>query len=182
MRSTRVLALNGSPRRGGNTDLLLDEILRGARSRGHSAEKIRLYEREILPCIDCRRCKQERSGYACAQVDAMREVYPLMEGADVLVFGTPVYWYAPSAKMKLLLDRLRPFIASRGLQGRRGVVVAPSEEGPGCCGPLMEIFQRSFEYLGMVSGGALLVRAYERGEVRGSPSDMRAAYDLGASL
>jgi hypothetical protein len=67
--------------------------------------------------------------------------------------------------MQLLIDRLRPFIASGGLRGEQAVLVAPSEEGEPCCGPFVESFRRSLSYLGMTYGGSVLARAYEKGEV-----------------
>jgi multimeric flavodoxin WrbA len=176
----KVLALIGSPRIGSNTDILADRVLQGAQSRGHSTEKIYLYDYRISPCLDCRRCK--RDDFTCHLVDGMSEIYPRLEKADLIVFGTPIYWYAPTAKMKLLIDRMRPFIASGKLKGKRGVVVTPSEEGESCCGPLMEMFRMSFEYLGMVFAGSILARAYERGEVRDNVDDLNRAYELGASL
>lgn len=178
----QILALNGSPRKQGNTDILIDEILRGVRSSGHDAEKIRLYDYEIRPCIDCRRCKQSETGHTCALKDGMAEIYPKLEAADIIVFGTPIYWYGPTAKMKLLVDRQRPFIASRKLEGKTGMLVVPSEEGSDCCGPLLEMFRMSFEYLGMKTGESILARAYERGEIRQSPGELERAYELGASL
>lgn len=176
----KILALIGSPRKGGNTDILIDEILQGAKEEGCEVEKLRLYDHEILPCIDCRGCK--KGEHSCALKDGMQEIYEKLQDADIIVFGTPVYWYGPTAKMKLLIDRLRPFIASKRLRSKRGIVVAPSEEGPGCCGPLMEMFRMSFDYLGMEMAGSILARAYERGEVRGDPEVLRRARDLGASL
>lgn len=176
----KILALIGSPRIGGNTDILVDRILQGAQSSGHKVEKIYLYDYEILPCLDCGRCK--RDDLTCHLPDGMPEIYPRLEGADMIVFGTPVYWYGPTAKMKLLIDRMRPFIASRKLKGKRGVVVTPSEEGESCCGPIMEMFRMSFEYLGMTCAGSILAKAYERGEVRDSEEYLERAYELGASL
>lgn len=178
----KILALNGSPRKQGNTDILIDEILLGARSKGLLAEKLRLYDYEIQPCIDCRRCKQSEAGYTCALKDGMAEIYAKLEAADIIIFGTPIYWYGPTAKMKLLIDRLRPFIASRKLSGKRGIVVVPSEEGPDCCGPLLEMLRMSFEYLGMSMGESIQARAYEQGEIRQSPGELERAYRLGASL
>jgi multimeric flavodoxin WrbA len=176
----KILALIGSPRRGGNTDLLVDQILRGCSSRGYGKEKVRLYDVEIEACIDCRRCK--KGDRACALSDGMREVYPKLDEADVIVFGTPIYWYGPTGKMKLFIDRLRPYIASEKLRGKAGVVVVPSEEGPGCCGPLMEMFRMSFDYLGMEFAGSILARAYEKGEVGEDAEEMKRAYELGRSL
>ena len=82
----------------------------------------------------------------------MQEIYLRLEDADIIVFGMPIYWYGPTAKMKLLIDRLRPFIASRRLEGKKGIIVVPSEEGPECCGPIQEMFRMSFDYLGMENG------------------------------
>lgn len=176
----KTLALIGSPRRGGNTDLLVDEVLRGCSSRGDDTEKIGLYDVEIEACLDCRRCK--RGDYTCALKDGMKAIYPKLEEADVIVFGTPIYWYGPTGKMKLFIDRLRPYIASGKLKGKVGVVVAPSEEGPGCCGPLMEMFRMSFDYLGMDFAGKILATAYEKGEVREDADNMKRAHELGRSL
>ncbi len=176
----KILALIGSPRREGNTDILVEQILKGAETAGYSTEKLYLYDYEILPCFDCRGCK--RGDPTCKLKDEMAEIYPRLETADIIVFGTPIYWYGPSAKMKLLIDRLRPFIASNKLKGRKGIVVVPSEEGPSCCGPLVEMFRMSFNYLGMEFIGSILAKAYERGEILGSPDDLRRAYELGSSL
>ncbi|MFZ2471637.1 MAG: flavodoxin family protein [Methanothrix sp.] len=178
----RILAVLGSPRKGGNTEILVDEILKGAELKGHDAEKLRLYDHEILPCLDCRGCKKDESDYACALSDAMVEIYARLEGADLIIFATPIYWYGPTAKMKLLIDRLRPYIASRKLAGKKGLVVTPSEEGAACCGPLLQMFAMSFDYLGMVDAGSLLAQAYERGEIAKSPGELGRARDLGFSL
>jgi len=158
----------------------VDCILKGSEASGHSASKVYLYDYDISPCIDCRRCKRDDN--VCPLKDGMREIYPMMEGADLIVFGTPIYWYGPTGVMKLLIDRMRPFIASGKLRGKKGMVVAPSEEGPECCGPLTEMFGMSFQYLGMTSAGSLLARAYEKGEIKNSPEYLDQACALGKSL
>lgn len=176
----KILALIGSPRRGGNTDILADQILLGAKTMGHATEKLCLYDYEILPCIDCRGCKRDE--YACVLKDGMEKLYEKLQDCDLIIFGTPIYWYGPTAKMKLLIDRLRPFIASDKLRGKRGIVVVPSEEGPGCCGPLMELFRMSFDYLGMIMAGNILAKAYEKGEIKDNVEELNRAYNLGRSL
>ena len=175
-----IYALIGSPRKAGNTDLLVDAVIDGARSRGHSAEKLYLYGLDIRPCIDCRACK--RGDFRCALKDDMPAIYPRLRNADLIIFGTPVYWYGPTAVMKLLVDRLRPFIASGGLKGKKGLVVIPSEEGPGCCGPILEMFRMSFGYLGMEPAGEIMVSAYEKGAIRQQPLELDRARDLGSRL
>jgi multimeric flavodoxin WrbA len=176
----RILALIGSPRKGSNTDTLVDQLLAGARERGHTGEKLYLYDYEIAPCIDCRRCKEPP--YACVLSDDTLAIHPKIEEADLIIFGTPLYWYGPTAMMKLLIDRLRPYIASGRLEGKKGVVVAPSEEGPEACEGLVEMFRRSFAYLGMQFAGAVLPKAYERGEIKRKPEELRRAHEFGISL
>lgn len=112
----KVLGLVGSPCKGGNTDLIVSAILEGADQK-HSAEKVYLYDANIAPCVDCRVCK--KGNLQCILKDDMQKIYGKLEEADVVVFGTPLYWYGPSAKMKLLIDRLRPFIESKKLKGKR---------------------------------------------------------------
>jgi multimeric flavodoxin WrbA len=105
-----------------------------------------------------------------------------MEAADVIVFGTPLYWYGPTAKMKMLLDRMRPFVENKKFSGKRAVVVAPSAEGPEACDLMLEMFRLCFEYLGIGFVGKILVTAYEKGEIRTNREEMEKAYELGASL
>ena len=76
----KILALIGSPRRRSNTDLLVDQILQGSREKGHRGEKLYLYAYEILPCIDCRKCK--KGHFVCPIEEGMKRIYPNMEKAD----------------------------------------------------------------------------------------------------
>lgn len=176
----KILALIGSPRKGSNTDTLVDHILEGTGTEGHESEKLYLYDYKISPCIDCRNCKKDE--LVCTVNDGMQEIYPKMEEADLIIFGTPVYWYGPTGKMKLLIDRMRPFIANGKLKGKKGAVVTPSEEGPKACGPLLEMFKMSFDYVGMEYAGKVLATAYEKGEIKEKKEELKKAYEFGASL
>jgi multimeric flavodoxin WrbA len=175
-----VLGLVGSPRRGSNTDLLVSAILDGAAANNHNVEKVYLYDVDIAPCVDCKSCKQ--AAYECALDDGMQKLYSKLEEADVIVFGTPLYWYGPTAKMKLLVDRLRPFAGSGKLKGKRAVLVIPSEEGAGACNFAVGMFALSFKYLGMDLVGQLLPKASERAEVREQPQTLNEARKLGENL
>jgi multimeric flavodoxin WrbA len=175
-----VIALVGSPRKGSNTDLLIDQVLAGAQNKGHTISKIYLYDLEILPCLDCRACK--KGDFHCALKDGMQEIYHQLEESDCIIFGTPVYWYGPTGKMKLLLDRLRPFIANKKLEGKRGAIVVPSAEGAPASGPTIEMFRLSFAYLGVKYLGAIITKAYERKEIENDKSALKKAYDFGVKL
>ncbi len=175
-----ILALVGSPRKGSNTDLLVNAIIEGAAANNHSASKVYLYNVDIAPCVDCKACKT--GNYKCALGDDMQTLYRKLEEADVIVFGTPLYWYGPTAKMKLLLDRLRPFVASGKLKGKRAVLVIPSEEGADACKFAVGMFKLSFKYLGVDLVGKLLPKASGRAEVKEQPQTLMEAFKLGKDL
>jgi multimeric flavodoxin WrbA len=176
----KILGLVGSPRKGGNTDILVDEVLKGSAKNKHTTEKIYLYSIDIAPCIDCRACKKGK--LECVLKDGMQELYPKLEEADVIVFGTPLYWYGPSAKMKLLIDRLRPFVESKKLKGKQAVLVIPSEEGADACNHIVGMFNLSFKYLGMEIASVLLPKASEKAEVKQKPHILGEAMLLGKHI
>ena len=100
--SKSVLILSGSPRKGGNSDLLCDEFAKGAESAGHVVEKIRVAEKSIGYCRGCYACKKDG---VCAIRDDMAEVLQKMIDADVLVLASPVYFYSIDAQLKAVIDR-----------------------------------------------------------------------------
>jgi len=176
----KILALNGSARKRGNTDILIDQILEGSKRGKHTTQKLYLYDYEILPCMDCRDCK--KGDYVCTLNDGMKKIYPKMEKADLIIFGTPNYWNGLTGKMKLLIDRMRPFVPSRKLKGKKWVVVSPSGEGPNSCRLLVEMLRLSCDYLGMKFAGKVLAKAYEKGEIKKNQKALEKAYKLGTSL
>ncbi len=99
----KVLILSASPRKGGNSDLLCDQFLRGAKEAGNQAEKIFLRDKKINYCTGCGAC--QGNGGKCSQKDDMAEVLDKMISADVIVMATPVYFYTLNAQMKTLIDR-----------------------------------------------------------------------------
>ncbi len=100
--SKKVLILSGSPRRGGNSDLLCDAFLAGAQESGHAAEKLFVRDLKIGYCHACYAC---RDSGICVQRDGMQQVLDGMRQADVIVLSSPVYFYAIDAQMKAVIDR-----------------------------------------------------------------------------
>ncbi len=176
----KVLALIGSPRKGGNTDILVDRILQGSKTRGHTSEKLYLYDYELAPCTDCRKCK--KGDLVCTVNDGMQDIYPKIQEADLVIFGTPLYWFGTTGKMKLLIDRMRPFIANGKMRGKKGTVVTVSGEETRFCEPMIEMFRLTFDYLGMEFAGKFLAQAFEKGEIRKNQKVLEQAHELGVLL
>lgn len=105
-----------------------------------------------------------------------------MEEVDVIVFGTPVYLNGPSAKMKMHIDRLRPYVEGKHLRGKKAVVVSPSAEGPIASDPMLEMFLRMLIYLKIKFSGTIFVKAYNEGEISEDKEGLWKAYIVGATL
>lgn len=99
----KVLILSGSPRKGGNSDLLCDEFARGAEVGGNKVEKIRVAEKKVGYCRACYYCSDH--GGECAIKDDMSEILQKMIAADVIVLASPVYFYSIDAQLKAVIDR-----------------------------------------------------------------------------
>lgn len=100
-----VLILSGSPRRGGNSDLLCDAFGRGAKEAGNTVEKIFVRDKKIGFCNACYGCRKTGK---CVIKDDMAVVLERMHWADVIVMASPVYFYSIDAQMKALIDRALP--------------------------------------------------------------------------
>lgn len=98
-----VLIISGSPRKGGNSDLLCDQFLLGALDAGHKAEKIFLRDKEVGMCSGCNYCASHSGD--CLRRDDMTEILGKMIAADVIVLASPVYFYSINAQMKAMIDR-----------------------------------------------------------------------------
>lgn len=98
----KVLAISSSPRTEGNSDVLCDQFLKGAKEGEHETEKINISNKDIAPCSACGLCQRD---HKCIHNDDMEAILEAMIAADVIVLATPVYFYSMCAQMKLLIDR-----------------------------------------------------------------------------
>lgn len=100
----KVLGINGSPRIGGNTDILLDKVLEGAESKGAETEKIILNKLKFSPCQEC---ESMRDDGECVIHDDMHELYKKIKDADILVLASPIFFGSLSAQTKMMIDRFQ---------------------------------------------------------------------------
>ena len=113
----KVLGLFGSPRRGGNTDLLLEETLKGSETEGAEVERIHLSDFTITPCKECHGCDQTGN---CVILDDMEKIYPKLIEADIIILASPIFFYGITAWAKALIDR------SQALWARKYLLKDPS--------------------------------------------------------
>lgn len=98
----KVIAISGSPRTNGNSDVLCDQFLKGAQESGCEIEKIKIGKVKLSPCHACYACRKTGR---CVQKDGMDEILEKLIQADVILLTTPVYFYSMDAQMKILIDR-----------------------------------------------------------------------------
>ena len=103
----KVLGIGGSPRKGGNSDMLLKRLLKGASDEGVATEGIQLRDYQFQACIGCERCRKDKQ---CTGLqDGMQLIYPKIREASGLVLISPIYSYNMTALMKAFIDRLYCF-------------------------------------------------------------------------
>jgi multimeric flavodoxin WrbA len=179
-----ILGIMGSPRRNGNTHILLSKILEGAEAEGARGDILFLNDLVIQECNGCHACWQ---GKECSKDDDMNGIYPRIIESDGIVFGTPVYWYGPTALMKGFIDRFVFFNYPNNRAKVRGKPVALAvpfeEEKPQTAALLEAFFEKSLGYLEMNLVGAILVPGVTRkGEITEKKAKLHEAYELGKKL
>jgi multimeric flavodoxin WrbA len=180
----KVLGIIGSPRRKGNTHLLVEKILAGVRDGGGDTEAFFLGDLEIAECIGCHACWQ---GRPCPHRDDMHAIIGKIIASDTIVFGTPVYWYGPTALMKGCIDRFVYFNGGENrakIRGKSAVIAIPfEEEDLETVQPLEVFFEKCFHYLEMPLVGKIIAPGVtKRGEIKEKPEIMNQAWELGKKL
>jgi len=187
----KVLGISGSPVKNGNVDLLIQQVLKGAQSRGVKTEILYLDDLNILPCKSCGKNPEPKF---CFIKDDMEKVYAKLKNSDVLILGSPIYFDTISAQMKLFIDRcncLTPIVIinsryifkSRLKKKRKGIIILVAGE------------KQRFDYALITLQGFLkwsnvkyvdkILYAhsfFEKGKVKEDKKIMQRASDLGEGL
>jgi multimeric flavodoxin WrbA len=172
-----VLGIVGSPRRGGNTEILVDEVLAGAEEGGAFIEKIILNDLKIKPCQACNSCYKTGN---CAQDDDMANLLIRMEKSQIWVLGTPIYWWGPTAQFKTFLDRwYHP--KHQNFTNKRVILVIPlGGELEQYARHAIGMFEDIFKYLSIELYEKVIAPGFnKRGEVRNNSEILKKAHNAG---
>lgn len=179
----KILMLMGSPRKGGNTDILAGEFARGAAESGADVEKLYLDDHLVRPIGDVTDVPAKRTDPRAD--DDFPKVFAKFVEASAVVLVSPVYWQGVTGQMKCFLDRLSCYIKRREyvkvLAGKPYAILtafgAP-DEGRWVVEPL----KANIEWLGGRYIGAVEATAYKRGDIRKNAAALEAAYELGKKV
>jgi multimeric flavodoxin WrbA len=181
----KVLGIMGSPRIKGNTDLLLEEALKGAKSQGAEVEKIVVDKLEIAPCKEYLGCFKDGN---CVIRDDMDDIYPKLLGADVVIIASPMFFYGVSSQAKALIDRCQALWARKHIlkqslpnSGRKGAFIAVgATKGKRLFEGAILTVKYFFEAIGVEYADELLIRGVDaRGEIKEHPIALSDAFELG---
>ena len=175
----RITVLVGSPRKGGNTDLLADALIAGAQAAGAEVNKFSLRGKKIAPCVHCDYCQTHDR---CAIADDMAEALELLQRTDALVLATPIYFYNMSAQLKALIDRLYNPARERIPVRWTALLAACADDTQRAFDPLRATLAAIEGFLGWRRVGEVTVDSVEkRGEIAGHDA-LRRARELGEKL
>ena len=184
----KVLGIMGSPRIKGNTDLLLDEALRGAQGQGAKVEKLVVDKLKIAPCREYYGCVKDGN---CVIRDDMDNIYPKLLDADCVIVASPIFFYGLTSQVKALIDRCqalwaRKYILKQRLpdSARKGAFIAVgATRGKKLFDGSILTVKYFFKTIGVKYVDELLVRGVDRrGEIKEHPTALSDAFELGRRL
>jgi len=186
----KVLGIAGSPRRGGNTYLLLAEAMKGAASCGAEVKTIILNDLKITPCQHCDACLKAGR---CRIDDDMQMIYRELEEADRVVIASPIQFMSPTAQMKLMIDRCQALWARKYVlkipplrtnQERKGLFISVGAlRIANLFEPALTIVKSLFKVLDITYAGELVFPGMDKkGAIAKHPEALKQAFLAGQKL
>jgi len=184
----KVLGIYGSPRKGGNSDQLLDKALEGARSAGAETKAVYARDLKMCGCLECGGC--DKTG-KCVVEDDMQSVYPLLEEADLIFLASPIFFYSITAQAKALIDRSQALWSKRMLEkspeerksydsGRGYLIAVGATRGKNLFEGSQLTAQYFFDALDMSYDGGIFFRSLEKKTAaQKTPETLQEAYNMG---
>jgi multimeric flavodoxin WrbA len=187
----KIIAFNGSPRPGGNTETLLNETLKPLREAGHDIRVFNLNSITIKPCQDCAGCL--KTGACVYKDDAMCEIYDEIRQAERIILASPIFFFNVSAQTKAMIDRCQAFWCEKylmkkeipaGPNGRKGLLLLvggmKKEDGAHCAAETAKAF---FRTVSVPEHKVLFYMGVDaKGDILKHPTALREGYEAGKEL
>lgn len=186
----KILVLSGSPKRKGNTAMLVDRFSQGAQTRGAQVTVIEtaFLNYKALGCTSCRLCQDARA-YSCVIGDEVQGVLAKMLEADVIVMATPLYFFSASTQIKAVFDRMfclykwdnATGVMETPLKGKAFVLIASAFEAEGL-DALAKPFELTARYTLMKFESLLIANAGVSGDIKDKPDLLDRAFEFGKKV
>lgn len=180
----KVLGISGSPRKNGNTEILLKYALEPFRERGWDVSEFLLSEKTVNPCCGCDGC--EGTGRCMIQDDDMSILYDEYESCDALIIGSPAYYRNVTAQLKSVFDRSYAVKSKKPLKGKAGGAISVGRGEGGGQSLVLSIIHNFYLSMGgiCVPGelNGLSARADKCGDILGQERRLQQARGLGENV
>ena len=186
-----ILGIYGSPRKKGNSEVILDEVLRGAEESGATVKKVSVRDLKMSGCRECGGC--DKTGQ-CVVKDDMQKIYPLFEEADAIILSSPIFFYGISAQAKAIVDRAQAMWAKRILNKPRDqwknhdsgtgyLIAVGATKGKNLFQGVELVAKYFYDALDMDYNGGLFYKGLEgRDDALKSPDILKEAYEFGKKI
>lgn len=177
---SNIVVLSGSPRKDGNTAMLVQAFAEGAEEK-NTVEVISVAEHKVAPCTGCGGC-MHTEGHTCVWQDDMTRIFEKLDKADVLVIASPVYFYGISAQLKAVIDRLHTPRRNALHIKKLALILVGAAELPELFDAVKTQYRLVLNFFDLEDAGMVLVRdAKDKGDVR-KGDGLKKAYELGRSI
>ena len=175
-----ILILSGSPRRGGNTELLVEAFVKGA-SQKHHVEVVSVHDYKVNPCMGCNACFKNENK-ACIQKDDMSLIYEKMAVADMFVIASPVYFYGLSAQLKAVIDRFHNPIRDTYHIKKTALLLVGAASLPELFDGILAQYRLCLNFFKLEDAGRVLVRGVkDKGDIQNTEA-IQKANELGLNI
>ena len=175
-----ILILSGSPRKGGNTELLVEAFVKGA-SQKHHVEVASVHDYKVNPCMGCNACFKNESN-SCVQKDDMPLIYEKMAVADMLVIASPVYFYGLSAQLKAVIDRFHNPIRDTYHIKKTALLLVGAASLPELFDGILAQYRLCLNFFKLEDAGRVLVRGVkDKGDIQNTEA-IQKANELGLNI
>ena len=169
----KILVLNGSPTKNGNTEALVNAFKEGAESKGHEVTVVNVAHKKVNGCMSCNYCQTHDE--KCVQKDDMQEIYPMIQDADMITFASPIYYFTMSAQLEAVIQR---FYAIEHPARAKYSALLLSSYSPNVYTASIAQYKDMISYMGMTDKGIVVAD----NSTNKTPAKLAEAKELGASL
>lgn len=181
----KVVAFNGSPRKGGNTERLILEVFKPLEAAGIETELVQVGGTVLRGCIACQKCRERKDGACAIKNDELNEYVEKMRQADGILLGSPTYFADVSAEMKALIDRAGYVTLANGGQLRRKVGAGVVAVRRGGATHVFDTMNHFFQISQMIIPGSTywnMGYGLNPGEVSGDDEGLRNMRNIGETM
>ena len=178
---SKVAILVGSPRKNGNTEILVNYLCEGLKVNNNEIDMISIRDWKINPCLGCNCCFE--NGGVCVQKDGMNELYNKLQSSDIIVIASPVYFYGISAQLKCIIDRLHNPIRNTFKVKKMALISVAGDTRQCVFNSIKYQYEDLLKYFNLENLGEIIVYGVRHmNEISEHKDELQKAFELGKSI